>query len=109
MNNERSKPAKEGIDEVAFTQLANEAVQAMSELLHFPEDWSDRDVQRGKLSSTILSNYTKHEQTQSARLTVGFAMARELAQSPEELRSIVVNALPAAPVAAAVASSEGAG
>jgi hypothetical protein len=94
-----SRPAKEGIDEVAFTQLANEAVQAMSELLHFPEDWSDRDVQRGKLSSTILSNFTKHEQTQSSRLAVGFAMAREMSQSPDELRSLVTRALPAAPVA----------
>lgn len=57
---------------------------AMMVMLNYLRSADPHDLPHVKLAATALSNYTRHEATESAKLTTGVLVARELSANKEE-------------------------
>ena len=78
--------------------------EAIAELRSFFRERSEKaeDISRARVAATVLSAFTRHEQTQSAQVATTFMMARELADNSEQLAEYLRVAMPSAPVVKAL-------
>lgn len=91
--------------ETGIKEAAEEAIEVVREFLRNPSAEREQ-MARVKYASSMVSNYVKHEQTQSAREATNFMMARELAQNSEQLAEYLKAASPSAPVLKALPSAK---
>lgn len=77
-------------------KLADLAGQAMDKIKEFfcQEEYTGKDVGVARIATAVLSAWTRHEQTQSARQATMFMLSRELAADKEQLAEYINLTMP---------------
>jgi len=88
-------------EEQSLATLAKKAVNALSDFFD-QADADSKTLGKARVAASVLGAYTRLQQVQSAKDTTTFMMARELAQSPEQLQHYIQIAMPNAPMVKAL-------
>lgn len=73
------------------------AIDALEGFLDSSDD-SKEALGRARIAGSILSAWTRHQQTMGARDATTFMLARELAEDREQLREYVALSMPESPL-----------
>lgn len=84
-----------------FDEVAQLAIKRLKNFLQ-AEEVSEQALSGARVAASVLSAYTRYQQTDSAREATRFMMARELAQNPEDFRRYLAVACPQVPVHAMI-------
>jgi hypothetical protein len=93
--------------EDALEGLAAQGIAAMQRYFAQVER-TDKDIREARVAATILSTWSRLRQTQGARDTLHFAMARELAADKTQLEAYIRAAFPKSPMGQLSANGGGA-
>ena len=97
---------KKATDENQQPNYESVARQALNQLARIfsKQEFDSKDLAMGRLAATTLSAHSRIRQADGARIATTFMMARELAQSPEELAAYITLTMPSHPLARAIPS-----
>lgn len=70
--------------EVQWKSLAADAVDIVRDFFRSGSDPDETTMKKVRVATSVLSSYTRHEQTESARDQTAVVVARELASNKEE-------------------------
>lgn len=88
--------AKEKVEVKTENKLEALADAAMSQLFKFfkGEEHTGRDIAVARVSTAVISSWTRYQQTKSAETATLFMMARELATDKEQLARYISVTMP---------------
>ena len=80
----------------AENKLEALASEAMNQLSGFfgREDFSSKDIAAARVSTSIISAWTRYQQTKGAEKATMFMVARELASDKEQLAQYILTTMP---------------
>lgn len=73
-------------------ELFGEARKALKDYFKWPEDENKR--QAARVATSVLSSYTRHEATDSAKVSTAVIIARALAEDKEEFKEYLRISVP---------------
>ena len=91
----------------AIEDVAKESLAVLKEVLK-ERSTDDSRLTLARIAATSVSNFTRLYQANSAREATMVTMMSQAAGDSEEFRRLVIAALPASPVARALAQGDGA-
>jgi hypothetical protein len=77
-----------------WQKLLKEATDVLIDFFTSPEGAESPNLQRVKIATSVLSTFTRHEATESARETTAVVIAREMAENKEEFKNYLNIAMP---------------
>ena len=83
----------QGKTEVQLQSLAGEAMSQLSDFFRLGEHGS-KDIAVARVSTAIISAWTRYEQTKGAERATMFMVARELASDKEQLAQYISETMP---------------
>lgn len=87
--------------EVNLEMAADEAIHVIRDFFK-SGDSSPQSIGRARVAGSVISSWTRHKQTESARDATNLMMARELAADRDELKRYIEISMPGHPLTRAL-------
>ena len=84
--------------DVQFDELFQGAAQGLREFFQSGGDITEKELARARICSTVVSAWSRYEQTKRAKEATQFMMARELATNRDQLAAYVRISMPEASI-----------